>query len=440
VLAAGCSADVARFDFPAFNLNDNGPGPTGAVPPPAQRGMAPASVEQQPLAPVAVPAEDARLTRRANYNSAPVQVAHAGHQQGPEPSYGTPPPEREGAPPPASRRDTGRAPRSIEVQPGDTLSSIARHYRVSISELMTINRLTSPALKPGQMLLLPASSRTRRPLTRTETASAPSPRSAPAPETSSLGQRWSGTYTLRSGESLYAIARQHGVSLAELQQANGIADARKVRAGTVLKVPGAVADARGARQVEPLTPAPARSTQPPSRPTIINGTDSSEAVPRLSALGGEPPGPMRSERAGERRMAALPEPQAAAPAGMNFRWPVKGRVISEFGRRADGSQSDGINVAVPMGTEVVAAESGTVTYAGSELKTYGNLVLVTHEGGWVTAYAHNDQILVQRGDKVRRGQVIAKAGRTGTVDQPQVHFELRQGPKPVDPMAYLDRN
>ena len=119
---------------------------------------------------------------------------------------------------------------------------------------------------------------------------------------------------------------------------------------------------------------------------------------------------------------------------MRFRWPVSGRVIAGFGPRANSSHNDGINIAVPNGTEVVASEGGMIAYAGSELKGYGNLVLIRHESNWVTAYAHNDEILVKRGDRVRRGQPIARAGRSGTVDQPQVHFEIRQGSRPVDPV------
>ena len=113
--------------------------------------------------------------------------------------------------------------------------------------------------------------------------------------------------------------------------------------------------------------------------------------------------------------------------GNSFRWPVQGRIISEFGTKPDGGHNDGINVAVPAGTSVKAAENGVVAYAGDELKGYGNLVLVRHSNNWVSAYAHNEEILVKRGDQVRRGQVIAKAGRTGQVNQPQLHFELRKG-------------
>ena len=125
--------------------------------------------------------------------------------------------------------------------------------------------------------------------------------------------------------------------------------------------------------------------------------------------------------------------------GNSFRWPVQGRIISPFGTRPDGGHNDGINFAVPQGTSVKAAENGVVAYAGSELKAYGNLVLVRHANNWVSAYAHNGAILVKRGDKVRRGQIIAKAGMTGSVSKPQVHFELRKGSRPVDPAKYTGR-
>jgi murein DD-endopeptidase MepM/ murein hydrolase activator NlpD len=166
------------------------------------------------------------------------------------------------------------------------------------------------------------------------------------------------------------------VTLAELLRVNGITEPTRVRAGTMLAVPG-----------------------------------SAEAAPAV-------------------------EPSSATG---RFRWPARGRVIASFGKRPDGTHNDGVNIAVPQGTDIHAAENGRVAYAGNELKGYGNLVLIRHDNGWVSAYAHADQVLVKRDDVVRRGQVIAKAGKTGTVDQPQLHFELRQGAKPVDPLPHMEK-
>jgi murein DD-endopeptidase MepM/ murein hydrolase activator NlpD len=129
--------------------------------------------------------------------------------------------------------------------------------------------------------------------------------------------------------------------------------------------------------------------------------------------------------------------KAADAAMPSFRWPARGRVISGAGAMGNGQQNDGINLALPEGTPVHAAEDGVVAYAGSELKGYGNLVLIRHSNGFVTAYAHTSEILVKRGDQVRRGQVIAKSGQTGNVTSPQLHFEIRKGSAPVDPTQYL---
>jgi murein DD-endopeptidase MepM/ murein hydrolase activator NlpD len=128
---------------------------------------------------------------------------------------------------------------------------------------------------------------------------------------------------------------------------------------------------------------------------------------------------------------------ASLPAGpaTDFRWPARGRVIAGFG--ANGG-NEGINIAVPEGTPVKATDDGTVTYVGGDVKAYGNLVLIRHDNGFVSAYAHNGELLVKRGERVRRGQVIAKSGQTGNVTSPQLHFELRKGQAAVDPIPHLN--
>jgi murein DD-endopeptidase MepM/ murein hydrolase activator NlpD len=122
---------------------------------------------------------------------------------------------------------------------------------------------------------------------------------------------------------------------------------------------------------------------------------------------------------------------------LTFHWPVQGQVIAGFGSKINGLQNNGINVAVPEDTSIKAAEDGIVVYSGNQLKSYGNLLLVRHPNGYVTVYAHAKQLLVKGGDEIKRGQVIAKSGRTGDVDTPQVHFEIRKASAPVDPMPYL---
>jgi len=165
---------------------------------------------------------------------------------------------------------------------------------------------------------------------------------------------------------------------------------------------------------------------PPDKPQ-------SQAKPQAASAADEDVVGGQNPQVASNQQLPAPEPMS----GNSFRWPVKGRVIAEFGTRPDGGHNDGIDLAVPQGTEVQAAENGVVAYAGNELKGYGNLVLIRHANNWVSAYANNEELLVKRGDKVSRGQTIAKAGATGSVSRPQVHFELRKGSRPVDPTKYM---
>ena len=143
----------------------------------------------------------------------------------------------------------------------------------------------------------------------------------------------------------------------------------------------------------------------------------------------------RSKSAAAETPVKAAEATGALP---TFRWPVRGKVITAYGAKANGKANDGINLAVPEGTPVKAAEDGVVAYSGNELKGYGNLVLVRHANGYVTAYAHASELLVKRGDTIKRGQIIAKSGQSGEVGSPQLHFEIRKGSSPVDPLQFLN--
>lgn len=148
-------------------------------------------------------------------------------------------------------------------------------------------------------------------------------------------------------------------------------------------------------------------------------------------------GPKSAPRPLVTSQALAPIARADAP---QFAWPVSGRVISDFGNTANGGKNDGINIATALDTPIHASASGTVTYAGDELKNYGNLVLIKHAGGFTTAYAHADRLVVSRGDTVTKGQVIGYAGQTGDVATPQLHFEIREQTTPVNPRTYLASN
>jgi len=495
-LAGGCSADVARFDFPGLGINGgdvatpprpNAPmrsgskslidqGPAGAadatpgayVPPPPRDSGVKVAALPEPL-PASPPLQSSPAqsppAQNAPASSSPLQ---------PEPRR-APPAFVSGSSNGAEATAAAQG-QTIEVQSGDTLYGLSKKHKVSVSELMSANGLKGPALKPGQKLVLPSGGRgPMKPGTRIPGTDEVAVRTGIVPASKAVPRaaNWDGAYTVKPGDSLYTIARQHRVAQNELQQVNGIADPLKVRPGTILKVPAAGGAAGAAVASAPVRPGPVTSPAPAApvplaavaeataprpaadeaprviqsttQPTIINGerkvaalTDKqTDAGPPASAAAPTAP-PAEAAPApskGEQTAAA----GGAALAGGKLRWPAKGKIIASFGPRTDGTHNDGVNVAVPMGTEVHAAEAGTVAYAGSELKGYGNLVLIRHDNGWVTAYAHNEELLVKRGDRIKRGQVVAKAGKTGQVDQPQVHFELRQGAKPVDPTPFMER-
>ena len=488
LLAAGCSADVARFDSPAFNLSGgsaSGPTPSAAV----RRNLG----GDRPTDVAAAPAPSSSYTPPRPYrDNGGVQVAALPEAQRPA---NTAPITPVTAPPQNEPRRQAAAPAAvapatpsvasmakgeqIEVQQGDSFYALSRKHHVSMNELMQVNGLTSPSLKPGQKLYLPAARNGRKTLIKPATTAA----GQPVPATTSVGapaasartvdaSTWTGSYTVKAGDSLYALSRQHKIKLSELQQVNGIADVRKVRPGTVLKVPGSGSGAAPVAAASEGAPAPAATLSAPApaprtvasvpaaapsaasaRPTLLNGEAKPEAKPetKVAALTDRASdaqtadtalaavAPVAGAEKGDKVAAAAPAAAAAASSTGKLRWPVKGKVIAGFGPRPDGTHNDGVNVAVPQGTDVHAADAGTVAYAGSELKGYGNLVLLRHDNGWVTAYAHNDELLVKRGDRVKRGQLLGKAGKSGQVDQPQVHFELRQGSKPVDPTPHMER-
>jgi murein DD-endopeptidase MepM/ murein hydrolase activator NlpD len=163
---------------------------------------------------------------------------------------------------------------------------------------------------------------------------------------------------------------------------------------------------------------------------------------KMAAVTAVPPQSARLAQATtkvEETSAETPAKAADATGALpTFRWPVRGKVITSYGAKTNGKANDGINLAVPEGTPVKAAEDGVVAYSGNELKGYGNLVLVRHANGYVTAYAHASELLVKRGDTIKRGQIIAKSGQSGEVGSPQLHFEIRKGSTPVDPLQFLN--
>ncbi len=246
----------------------------------------------------------------------------------------------------------------------------------------------------------------------------------PAQQMASAAAKAGGSYTVQQGDTLSSIARKTGVGVVALKQANGMQDGI-LKIGQTLKVPagGTVAVA----SAKPAAPAKTAAVDPVTTATT---QPAAKATPSETLASYTPP------KKDAKVIQQAEDDEAVAPNSTGIgkmRWPVRGRVISGF-----GSGKDGVDIAVPEGTPVKAAENGVVIYAGDGLKEFGNTVLVRHENGLVTVYGHAKSIEVQRGQKVKRGQEIALSGMSGTTDSPKLHVEVRKNSAPVDPSTYLE--
>ncbi|NOZ33118.1 MAG: peptidoglycan DD-metalloendopeptidase family protein [Alphaproteobacteria bacterium] len=384
---SGCSTDVQRF------------GQTGAAAPSNQL-RAPNSVASAPLAPLQSNANRAGGISGQRYADA--------------------------------RSGSGSRPGSdgmIRVGTGDTLYSISRANGIRVEDLAAANGIRFPYhVRFGQRIRLPGSApRTIANRAQDLQVAARPVAYAPAPTSSSA-------HVVQPKETLYSVSRQYRINVKDLAAANGLTLASGLQIGQRLSIPnGPVSAQRRAAVGGPLVPALAKRAAQPAPVRVAVAQPTLLPVPALAGTRGVNQNAVVKPVANS---SALAEPPSRA--SRQFRWPVRGRLISRFGPQTDGGRSDGVNISVPEGTSVKAAENGVVAYAGNELKGYGNLILVRHSGDWVTAYAHNSEILVERGTTVKRGQIIAKAGKTGSVKKPQVHFQVRKGAKAVDPLIYLE--
>jgi len=304
---------------------------------------------------------------------------------------------------------------SVTVGPDDTLYSIARANDVPIRDLIESNGLAAPYdLKRGQVLRLPP----RR------------------------------IYVVAAGDTVYRISRRFGVDMTALMRMNAIAPPYTITVGERLTLPAStIAVAQSAAPAAPAAPAAADSPSsagatveavplPPPASTAPQAEPGAKAESKPSA--GSSAEPAKAEVAPKPKPTAQTAALTTGPhAAGRFVWPLRGKIVSVFGAKRGGEHNDGINIAAKRGEPVRAAADGTVIYAGNELRGFGNLILLKHAGGWTTAYAHNDALLVANGAQVKRGQMIAKAGSTGNVSSPQLHFEIRRGTRAVNPADYL---
>lgn len=312
---------------------------------------------------------------------------------------------------------------AVTVGKGDTVYALSRRHRVPVSAIIRTNKLTPPyILQVGQRIEFPR------------------------------GQQ----HRVQQGDTLYNIAQRYDVGLYELARLNGSEPPYTIKVGSILSIPKGNATSQTVTAASPTSVPrkPTVSSTPPASPpsqAVTKAAPQSSSVPNAKPAPRPAPKPVAIPKkvpVGD-KVASLPPKKPSVPgsrvsapppkSGKGFVWPLKGRVVSNFGAKDGGLRNDGINIQAPRGTPVRAAENGVVAYAGNEIRGFGNLLLIKHSGGYVTAYAHNDALLVRRGQKVNRGQKISTVGATGTVASPQLHFEIRKGRRPQDPKTYLSR-
>ena len=384
ITVAGC-ADSARFQSNSYASDRPAPPQSvGSVPAPANY----ARVESQPLSPPNT------VAAAPNYG-AQSPAAYRSYNRYSDVTGSNVPP--------ASSHWTWNGGSAVTVGYGETVEGIARRHGVPASAILQTNGIRDASqIRPGQRLVIP-----RHTASTTQTAAAPRPTSG-------------NVHIVRSGDTLMNVARRNGITVSALARANHLQTSSQLSVGDRLTIPGG-------HSAAVASVAPAQNTQPRTMPV-----EKVSAPVKVASVG-----PVQTASVAKEEPRVAETPVKAAEAMPAFRWPVRGRVIAGFGSKPNGTQNDGINLAVPEGTPIKAADDGVVAYAGNELKGYGNLVLIRHSNGFVSAYAHASELMVKRGDSIKRGQVIAHAGQTGSVTSPQLHFEIRKGSTPVDPTQYL---
>ena len=429
----------------------------------AQPSLPPASTHSVASGPALAPVSRAPLDNTITGSTPPRTPAVAAVQ--PVPVVQQPAPVAVSQPPRAGITADGEGGwtraggTQITVKPGETVYNLSRRFGVPADAILTANGLSSAnALAAGQQIVIPtyvhsarapvsapdanpnvadarSSTGTRYdvPANRTPVpAQAPNDRVAvlpqqPAPKKetgnspanppAAAPAAAGGTYTVVAGDTLHGIARKTGASTEAIKQANGLTSGL-IRIGQTLKIPaGGAAPAQAVAAAPKTDPTTTAAVTQPSN--VYTPPKQAETAIRQAAAD-----------------ASAPAPNASGISKM--RWPVRGRVISGFGGASGGKANDGIDIAVPAGTPIKAAENGVVIYAGDGLKEFGNTVLVRHENGLVTVYGHASELKVQRGQKVRRGEDIALAGMSGSADTPKLHFEVRKDSSPVNPTTYLE--
>lgn len=436
-LVAACSSDTARFNDNPFQNPFNSrtsfdPVSTASIDriqPNAPLRAAPSgSVTTQALPPPTQP-----MMRASPQASAPAATGSVVSASYPALAPVAP---RPGTALGATQGWTAVGGTPIVLQHGESLGTLSSRYGVPVSALLAVNGLSSVnQAQPGQQIMIPAYSAVQG----AGSTTAPRRVASAVPSRGTLAEASPARPATRpavrdvTGKPETEAERRAAAKLKQLRTRDEAED----EAPAARPAPKAGA--------QPMPPLPEKKITEQKR--LEAERSARQATKKVPVAEPETtasiPEPKVTARNAERPAAVpAPAPQAEEPAeqAANFRWPAQGRVISGFGAKGASGTNDGINIAVPEGTPVRAAEGGTVIHADDALKGYGKLVLVRHPNGYVSVYAHNGEIKVKRGESVKRGQVIAASGSSGNVTSPQLHFQIRKGSQAVDPMKMLSMN
>ena len=307
----------------------------------------------------------------------------------------------------------------IIVERGDTLYSLAKKHNTSVDELAQANNLTQPyQLSVGQKLVL-------------SDAEAVAPVPEDAPDVLVVNKPVSAVrattrvelfdITVQPGDTLYSLSRKYAVPVNDLAVMNKLTPPFNLSVGQKLRVPQSVnvIASEKTKQVTPETKTQQTATSVKQSKTVVAQSKPVQPAKKISS---DPTKKL---------------PKITERSSSKFSWPVRGKILSAYGAKSNGLFNDGINISAKQGATVKAAENGVVAYAGNEVKGMGNLIIIQHSGGWMTVYAHMDSMNVKRGTRVNVGQKIGAVGKTGKVDSPQLHFEIRKGTKAYNPNSYL---
>jgi murein DD-endopeptidase MepM/ murein hydrolase activator NlpD len=463
VPTADLQSGMTQPSYNASNgaVNQPYPGGTGTMQSSARMASAPVSVQRSDLAPPtgaapSMPSRDRQVALAQPFPAAP-SASEAPRRAQPVPKLADP--ITTGTTPKASGWSAANAP-SVMVRPGENLAALARRYGVPEKEILRANNMKSAAaIRPGETILIPtfnggsnAAKASAQAADFSKGGKLPQPSKIPdqnvalLPGTGSARDKSQtgadpaagklaagagkapnagrGTYTVKPGDSLAKIAKVTGTKIDDLKAANNIS-ASSIRIGQTLTIPNGSAPADQMKtasipvkaEPKPASPAPVATAAAQPASYTPAATQTVDEVEKKSDVA-----------------SAAPESTGIG----KYRWPVRGAVIAAYGANVNGSRNDGIDISVPQGTPIKAAENGVVIYAGNGLKQLGNTVLIRHDDGTVTVYGNADTLNVTRGQKVQRGQTVAVSGMSGSVKQPQVHFEVRKDASPVNPITFLE--